>query len=68
MTGKIFRAIGLMSGTSMDGIDVAAIETDGQNVFWTAAAVTVPYPSEVRTALAAAIRTPDGDMPPSNRS
>jgi anhydro-N-acetylmuramic acid kinase len=26
----LFRAIGLMSGTSMDGVDVACIETDGE--------------------------------------
>src|SRR5690349_1905925 len=26
------RAIGLMSGTSMDGIDIAVIETDGETV------------------------------------
>jgi anhydro-N-acetylmuramic acid kinase len=29
--GKMRRALGLMSGTSMDGIDIALIETDGES-------------------------------------
>ena len=28
----VIRAIGLMSGTSLDGVDVALIETDGERI------------------------------------
>ena len=31
--GKIYTAIGLMSGTSLDGVDVSIIETDGNKEF-----------------------------------
>ena len=30
---KKLRAIGLMSGTSLDGVDIALIETDGIDVY-----------------------------------
>lgn len=31
--GPVYRIAGAMSGTSMDGVDVAVIETDGRDVF-----------------------------------
>jgi anhydro-N-acetylmuramic acid kinase len=62
MSAKLFRAIGLMSGTSMDGIDVAAIETDGETVAWTSPALTLPYPADTRARLAEAIRSPDREF------
>jgi anhydro-N-acetylmuramic acid kinase len=44
---KAIFALGLMSGTSLDGIDVAAIESDGQ----AGPALTIPYPDDFRERL-----------------
>ncbi len=49
------RAIGLMSGTSMDAIDIAFIETDGQTEVTRHAAASHPYRDGERAALAAAM-------------
>ena len=47
---KALRAIGLMSGTSMDGVDVAMIETDGERVMAFGPSGYRPY-SETERAL-----------------
>src|SRR5262245_7988632 len=45
------RALGLMSGTSVDGVDVALIETDGERVTSFGAFLTVPYADDVRQRI-----------------
>lgn len=51
-------AMGLMSGTSMDGVDAALIRTDGETLAETGPALSAPYPpdtqSRFRTLLTAA--------------
>ena len=34
MKNKLYTSIGLMSGTSMDGVDISIIQTDGQHEFY----------------------------------
>jgi anhydro-N-acetylmuramic acid kinase len=51
-------ALGLMSGTSMDGIDAAIIATDGLGVSDRIAAMMLPYPPDLRAELLAIARDP----------
>ena len=48
---KIFRAIGLMSGTSLDGIDLAMIESDGADYIKLIANDYLEYTHEFRERL-----------------
>jgi anhydro-N-acetylmuramic acid kinase len=48
-------ALGLMSGTSMDGVDAALIETDGRRLLRPGAALTVAYDPAFRARLAAVV-------------
>ncbi len=49
------RAVGLMSGTSMDGIDAALIETDGESVVRRIAFGSTPYDEPFRARLRGAM-------------
>jgi len=45
------RALGLMSGTSMDGVDAALLETDGERVARLGPWLTLPYDEAMRTRI-----------------
>ncbi|MDD2876289.1 MAG: anhydro-N-acetylmuramic acid kinase [Acidiphilium sp.] len=53
-------AIGLMSGTSLDGVDAAVIETDGERVFMTGKTATLFYEDALRWRLRAVLDAAPG--------
>ncbi|MEM7067686.1 MAG: anhydro-N-acetylmuramic acid kinase [Pseudomonadota bacterium] len=54
---EIKTAIGLMSGTSMDGIDVALVKTDGESVVERGASAFFPYSAAFRKRIGNSLET-----------
>jgi anhydro-N-acetylmuramic acid kinase len=58
-------ALGMMSGTSLDGIDAAILTTDGERTVKTGPAATFPYPSAFRERLRSLLgRDPGAEADP----
>ena len=65
---EILKVIGLMSGTSLDGVDAALVETDGEGVAVPGPALTLTYSPDTRAMLRAALDearrlVPDSPVP-----
>lgn len=59
---RVYKAIGLMSGTSLDGIDVGIIDTDGKSFVRSGPSHYVPYPGELKTQIRACFGKTEPDV------
>ncbi len=57
---KIFRALGAMTGTSMDGVDLALVETDGRKTLKFGACASFAFSAADRAVLRAAVEAARG--------
>jgi len=60
MALPLYRVLGLMSGTSLDGIDAALIETDGHDALRPLGFITQQYEPELRERLRACLGKREG--------
>ncbi len=60
---KLYTAIGLMSGTSLDGVDAALLRTDGRACAEPAGFVTLPYEESLREEIRACFGLKDVNDP-----
>ena len=51
MKNKLYTAIGLMSGTSMDGVDASVIQTDGKSKYKAILDKYFKYPERIYNDL-----------------
>ncbi|MCA0370687.1 MAG: anhydro-N-acetylmuramic acid kinase [Proteobacteria bacterium] len=57
---QVVRVLGFMSGTSLDGVDAALLETDGLDVLSSLGHAFVPYPTSLQDALLAVMAREGG--------
>ncbi len=63
LNAKPMRALGAMSGTSLDGVDAAVVETDGERIYGFGDSLYRPYSAQEQAVLSAALgRWPGEDL------